>query len=49
MPPDADLQKADLIKKAIAEIRNRLGKKTKKQFAGYAALWQAGSELPDIS
>ena len=35
MPPDADLQKADLIKKAIAEIRNRLGKKVKKQFAGF--------------
>ena len=48
MPPDADLQKADLIKKAIAEIRNRLGKKAKKQFAGFLTAYFAQVPPQDI-
>jgi len=48
MPPEADLQKADLIKKAIAEIRNRLGKKAKKQFAGFLTAYFAQVPPQDI-
>ncbi|HIC29893.1 MAG TPA: hypothetical protein EYO85_10735 [Rhodospirillales bacterium] len=48
MPPDADLQKADLIKKAFAENRNRLGKKTKKQFAGFLTAYFAQVPPQDI-
>ncbi len=39
MPPDAERQKANLIKKAIAENRKRLGKKAAQQVAGFVAAY----------
>ena len=48
MPPDAERQKTDLIKKVIAESRKRLGKNAQKRFAGFLSTYFAQVPPQDI-